>query len=820
VKGFCLFIFVNGITVYTGVKMFRNWKVVILFIAVLAIFSASSFYLLAAIKDKYVDLQQTTMETILSAATLGLNNWKKQVNSELSLWLNSPVISDFIEDEFKTNINYWLTNVTPYIVADDIYFSNKEGIVVSSTNDMIGKNIDFQLYSRSIKLQTDERNFIIREEIDGSGIYRLIITIPVLSFADEIVGYAHFELDLEKDFSAILASASFGETGRVIPISTSSDILNKTSFFSENSYRPPKYKESLNQITFNNRSDGYWVGLYKWVDDLGCWIHLEVQYQELFYMFEFIKNLILLFYFIVIFISLIIFLQSIYFSNKRDQTNLIYKNSFFDSLDIKLVSSFSGEIIDWSKASELNFGLIRGQKYTVSSIGIPSLVEHMRDTIKSYEKNTFDLYIKGIMYLGSVNVLENYKDKYLLFEFKDVSRQADFAKKIKVKEERLRTTMQATNQGYFDLNFKDGEEYFDVSLVEMLGYSSKSNVNRGVLDSLVHPDDFEKLIRMNNELFENNVNKLIRYEIRMKTRNHGWRYILIKSKVLERDDNGRALRVVGVHSDITQRIKSDFLIKKERLSILALNKQLNKSSKIKDDFISTMSHELRTPLNSIISLSDVMIESANQNLDDKQHQYLKVIQRSGIHLLDIINDILDISKINSGKMTLNMSNISVDGTIKDTIDIIHTLADKKSIKIKYANSMSTDIVEMDEKRFKQILLNLMSNSIKFTENGNSVGVNCSNTSNKFRVEIWDEGIGISDENLRKLFQPFIQVDSELSRSQDGTGLGLSLAKSMTELHGGELEVNSKEGAGSTFTVTFPLTLLKPTLPQDGGAVFI
>jgi signal transduction histidine kinase len=233
-----------------------------------------------------------------------------------------------------------------------------------------------------------------------------------------------------------------------------------------------------------------------------------------------------------------------------------------------------------------------------------------------------------------------------------------------------------------------------------------------------------------------------------------------------------------------------------------------------------MSHELRTPLNSIISLSDVMLGNDNKNLNDKQYQYLQVIQRSGVHLLDLINDILDISKINAGQMTLNMSSVSVDKTIKRAIEMVDSLADKKSIKVKYANAMNTDDVAMDEKRFKQILLNLLSNAIKFTENGKSVGVNCSNTSSQFRVEIWDEGIGVSNENLDKLFQPFIQVDSELSRSQDGTGLGLSLVKNMTELHGGTIEVNSKEGVGSTFTVTFPITILKQVPPQAGGAVFI
>jgi PAS domain S-box-containing protein len=802
------------------VKMFRNWKLAILFIVVVATLTVSSFYLITAIKDKYIDLQQTTMHTILSAATLGLNNWKKQVDSELSLWLNSPVIGDFIDNNFKGNIDSWLTNAKPYIVADDIYFSNKDGIVVSSTNKITGQNINFELYTHSVKLQPGERDLMIREEIMGSGIYRLIISIPILSFEEETIGYAHFELDLDKDFSAILASASFGKTGRVIPISTNADILNKKSFISENRYTPPKYKESINKITFNNRIDGYWVGLYEWVDDLGCWIHIEVQYQELFYIFNFIQNLILLFYVIVFLIFIVIFLQFLYFSNKRDKINLIYKNSFFESLDIKLVTLFSGEIIDWSKVSESNLGLIRGEQKTISSVGIPNLVIQMKNVIKLRKKTTFEIYIKNIMYLGSINILENDTDRFLLFEFKDISRQVEFSKRIKEKEERLRTTMQATNQGYFDLNFRENKEYFDVSLVEMLGYSSKSKVNRGVLDSLVHPDDFEKLLKMNSEMFDNNMNELIKSEIRMKTRANTWKYILIKSKVIERDDNGRAIRVVGVHSDATQRIRSELLLKKEKLSILALNKQLNKSSKIKDEFISTMSHELRTPLNSIISLSDVMLGNNNQNLNDKQHEYLQVIQRSGVHLLDIINDILDISKINAGQMTLNRSSISVDKTIKRAIEMVHSLADKKSIKVKYANSMDSDDVNMDEKRFKQILLNLLSNAIKFTENGKSVGVNCTNTRNQFRVEIWDEGIGVSNENLEKLFQPFIQVDSELSRSQDGTGLGLSLVKNMTELHGGTIEVDSKEGVGSTFTVIFPIIIFKQSPPQAGGAVFI
>lgn len=238
------------------------------------------------------------------------------------------------------------------------------------------------------------------------------------------------------------------------------------------------------------------------------------------------------------------------------------------------------------------------------------------------------------------------------------------------------------------------------------------------------------------------------------------------------------------------------------------------ASAAKSDFLAVMSHELRTPLNSILGFSDVLQEGMQGELNDDQKNSIGNISTSGKHLLSLINDILDLSKIEAGKETLNRERIEVDALCGDVVTMLSRQAEKKSIAIQRTISKDVGRVTADRRRLCQILFNLLSNAVKFTPEGGSVGLEVRRRSSaaEQRVDgvgeivefvVWDDGIGIAAENREKLFEPFVQLDSRLARRHEGTGLGLSLVKRLVKMHGGRVRVESEEGQGSRFVVQLP-----------------
>ena len=799
--------------------MLQIIKIISFFVLLIGSLASSAYYLVMQIEDKFTEHQEVTLNTILSTTTLGLVNWKKQVVGEFNMWLNSPVVSDFVANDFRTNIDAWLNSMESYTSASSIYFSNTSGVIVASSDEITGQYIDNDIRESLVGLDIGDYKFRLNKGRNNNG-YSYLMSFPLLSFDYEVLGYAHFELDLKKEFSKILDSAKFAQTGRVLAIGIDGAILTGT-YGEFGLYKPPRYTISGGDIQLINRNGSDWVELFQWVEELNCWLLIEGEHAELYSVFRYIRNLIVIFTFIVILVFSFNYLQFIYFNNKSEKNNLIYRSSFFDSSDIRFVFSPSGIGVDWSRTSEKVFNINKKKGISISNLGVSKISDGFSKLRATNRTQLFNVKIKGRIYSGSLKTLKKKQNEYILLECKDITRQAEYAKEMKAKEERLRTTMQATNQGYFDLNFENKTEYFDVSLVEMLGYPNNTTVDRSVLDSLVHPDDFNRLVEMNTKIFEVSVNQLLTCEVRMRTKNNEWRYILIKAKAVVRDEKGRAKRIVGVHTDVTLRKNAQIQLELERESVSILNEELKKSAKIKDDFIATMSHELRTPLNSIISLSDLLLDDGyGEVLSENQRNHLEVIERSGQHLLEIINDILDISKVTSGKMELHYEEINFDDVMHAILEMVKTLADKKQVEVSYQNAMNVDRILVDQQRFKQVMINLLTNAIKFTDEHKSVGVNCSNTTSNIKIEVWDEGIGMSQEGIKKLFKPFVQLDSEHTRSQQGTGLGLSLVKNMVELHSGSVSVQSEEGKGSVFTIVLPLKVPQEKLVEHNKPVFI
>lgn len=236
-----------------------------------------------------------------------------------------------------------------------------------------------------------------------------------------------------------------------------------------------------------------------------------------------------------------------------------------------------------------------------------------------------------------------------------------------------------------------------------------------------------------------------------------------------------------------------------------MNTELLYANRAKDEFLANMSHELRTPLNSILGLSEGLLDGAYGELNSRQKQYLSTIERSGKHLLDLINDILDLAKIESGTVKINPTSINLQELYNSSLIIVREQAHKKQIQLRASADISINSVVVDERRWRQLLINLLVNAIKFTNEGGEVELLIEKAENGINFAVKDTGIGIPDSYLGKLFQPFMQIDSELNRRYTGTGLGLALVKQIANLHGATVSVDSKVGVGSKFSVFLPQT---------------
>jgi signal transduction histidine kinase len=234
------------------------------------------------------------------------------------------------------------------------------------------------------------------------------------------------------------------------------------------------------------------------------------------------------------------------------------------------------------------------------------------------------------------------------------------------------------------------------------------------------------------------------------------------------------------------------------------SRQLEAANKHKSDFLANMSHELRTPLNAIIGFSEVMLSGMAGALPEKQKEFIGDIRDSGKHLLALINDILDLSKIEAGRMELDVSRFDVQSAMDNAMTLVRGRAERHGIRLSAEVSGEVGTYDGDERKFKQIVLNLLTNAVKFTPEGGSVTVDAERVNGAYVFSVRDTGVGIAPEDHGRIFEEFRQVGTDYARKAEGTGLGLALTKRLVELHGGTIRVESELGRGSKFTFVLPL----------------
>jgi signal transduction histidine kinase/ActR/RegA family two-component response regulator len=329
-----------------------------------------------------------------------------------------------------------------------------------------------------------------------------------------------------------------------------------------------------------------------------------------------------------------------------------------------------------------------------------------------------------------------------------------------------------------------------------------------VLEQAIHPEDRAAFCAS----ISSSAQRPYAWEGRLLLATGETRWISIDAFPEQRVDgstvwDGILVDITAQHQAGADRKAAEIALQQSNQRLEITNQELQQATRLKDEFLASMSHELRTPLNAILGMSESLQELVFGDLNDQQLQLIATIERSGKHLLALINDILDVSKVVAGKLELEIGLVSATQLGKSCLPFVTPQAIQKNIQIATELSAELPQINVDERRLRQVLINLLSNAVKFTPAGGqvtlSIGLEQREGGKYLRLAVKDTGIGIAEADRSQLFQPFIQIDSSLNRKYEGTGLGLTLAKQIIDLHGGSIEVQSIVGAGSCFVVYLP-----------------
>jgi two-component system CheB/CheR fusion protein len=295
------------------------------------------------------------------------------------------------------------------------------------------------------------------------------------------------------------------------------------------------------------------------------------------------------------------------------------------------------------------------------------------------------------------------------------------------------------------------------------------------------------------------------YEVEHVFTTIGRRIMLLNARQIQRVVGKEQIILLAIE-DITERRDRELRLLKVNNELKEVAEELERAARVKSEFLANMSHELRTPLNSINGFSEVLYDETFGPLNGKQKKYINNILISGKHLLSLINQILDLAKLEANKMTLVLSNLPMKNLLQEFSLLIDNMVSEKQLQMVLEIADDLPNIEADELKIKEILYNLISNAVKFSRQGSKIGIRANKNDSNIEIEVWDTGIGIAPENTEKIFEGFFRVDTPFSRVTEGTGLGLPLSRKLVELHGGKLIVESKGlDKGTMVRFTLPIT---------------
>jgi PAS domain S-box-containing protein len=333
------------------------------------------------------------------------------------------------------------------------------------------------------------------------------------------------------------------------------------------------------------------------------------------------------------------------------------------------------------------------------------------------------------------------------------------------------------------------------AVTRILGYDTAESLRMSPFE-IFHPDDAATVKAAVEGATRNGSSTTYTHRARRKDGEYVW--LESRLRFVTDPSTGKTGGAISVTRDITVR-------KQFEDELQAARTRAEAASATKSRFLANMSHELRTPLNAIIGFSDILKREMFGPLSERYAEYAQLINNSGAMLLELINDLLDMSKIEAGKFELFHEDFAVGELIADSLQLLTPRAKQGGIVISVEATPHDVRLNADKRATRQILLNLVSNAIKFTKPGGSIFIDVREAGNKLRLSVRDTGVGIAKDVLPRLAQPFEQASNDATRTQGGTGLGLALVKSLTQLHGGEFKIESEEGQGTTVTVDLPIS---------------
>ncbi|MHA1982141.1 MAG: PAS domain-containing sensor histidine kinase [Promethearchaeota archaeon] len=458
-------------------------------------------------------------------------------------------------------------------------------------------------------------------------------------------------------------------------------------------------------------------------------------------------------------------------------------------------------------------GRICHQNICPAEIGSCPIID-LGQKVDYAERILINRFGKQVPILKSVMPITLGDKNYLLESFVDISSLKETQEKLKESQEKYRDLLETSLMGILDINLVSREiGYFNPKLLELIGYSKEELHDSNLFYKIAHPEDIQKLFKSRDD-------GDIEFRINTKDGKTKW---IAGNRLFQYNKKGELIKLRLWMQDISERKKGESLkrlftekLEKEVQSrtkdlLEALKKQklyldqIEKSSRFKTEFMATMSHELRTPLNAIIGFTALLLESAFGGLNEEQLEFVKDIDESSNHLLEMITTILDISKIEAGQVILTVEEINLNNLVNQIISTLKPLYNEKEIIFDLKGLKKDKFIFADRIKFKQIIYNLLSNAIKFTEKGKVI-FEFKENKNLWDFRVIDTGIGIAEKDFNIIFKDFKRVKSAYVDSINGSGLGLALTKRIVNLHGGDLLFTSKLGKGTTFAFTIPIKI--------------
>lgn len=394
----------------------------------------------------------------------------------------------------------------------------------------------------------------------------------------------------------------------------------------------------------------------------------------------------------------------------------------------------------------------------------------------------------------------------ILGTYHDLTEHRESEERLRQLSDRLDLAVSSAHIGIWEWDLKHNKLLWDQRMCELYNILPEQQpTNYETWSDCLHPDDQKMAKELCNAAFRGETD--YDTEFRIVGPQNSIRYLKANA-LLQWDQQGNPQRMIGVNYDISHQ-------KEVEIELLRTNQELARATRLKDEFLANMSHELRTPLNAVLGMAEGLKEQVFGHLNIRQVDAVDIISKSGSHLLELINDVLDLAKIEAGQVILNCGTVSISSLVQSSVSLIKQQAAKKRICLEVEIASDLPLLSLDGRRMRQVLVNLLANAVKFTPEQGQIRLSVSRTSpslvksqnsqngDTLQIVIRDTGIGIASENISQLFEPFIQIDSSLDRQYEGTGLGLSLVKRIVELHGGEVSVSSEVGVGSCFTVELP-----------------